>query len=241
MQMLRVQDLVTGNGKAALVTDHGKSRAGLRPAARPAAPVGGMAKRGLDIVLVLLGLLLLWPLILGLVVLLKVMDPGPVLYGHRRVGFGGREFRCWKFRTMVVDGDAVLERYLRENPAEAAIWGEQRKLVNDPRVTRLGAVLRKLSLDELPQLLNVLKGEMSLVGPRPVVQAELDHYAGSARHYLATRPGLTGLWQISGRSDTTYAERVRLDRFYVTNWSLWRDLRIIFLTIPAVALSRGAH
>ena len=244
MQMLRVQDLVAENGKAPLMAVPARPaplRARPPVLAVPAAPVGGRAKRALDISLVLLGLLLLWPLILGLVVLLKAMDPGPVLYGHRRVGFGGREFRCWKFRTMVVDGDAVLERHLRENPADAALWKEQRKLVNDPRVTRLGAVLRKLSLDELPQLLNVLKGEMSLVGPRPIVQAELDHYGTSARHYLATRPGLTGQWQISGRSDTTYAERVRLDRFYVTNWSLWRDLRIIFLTIPAVALSRGAH
>ena len=244
MQMLRVQDLVAENGKAPLMAVPARPaprRARPPVLAVPAAPVGGRAKRALDIGLVLLGLLLLWPLILGLVVLLKVMDPGPVLYGHRRVGFGGREFRCWKFRTMVVDGDAVLERHLRENPADAALWKEQRKLVNDPRVTPLGAVLRKLSLDELPQLLNVLKGEMSLVGPRPIVQAELDHYGISARHYLATRPGLTGQWQISGRSDTTYAERVRLDRFYVTNWSLWRDLRIIFLTIPAVALSRGAH
>ncbi|SDL74278.1 exopolysaccharide production protein ExoY [Paracoccus chinensis] len=244
MQMLRVQDLVAENGKAPLMAVPARPaplRARPPVLVVPAAPVGGRAKRALDIGLVLLGLLLLWPLILGLVVLLKVMDPGPVLYGHRRVGFGGREFRCWKFRTMVVDGDAVLERHLRENPADAALWKEQRKLVNDPRVTPLGAVLRKLSLDELPQLLNVLKGEMSLVGPRPIVQAELDHYGISARHYLATRPGLTGQWQISGRSDTTYAERVRLDRFYVTNWSLWRDLRIIFLTIPAVALSRGAH
>lgn len=244
MQMLRVQDLVAENGKAPLMAVPARPaplRARPPVLAVPAAPVGGRAKRALDIGLVLLGLLLLWPLILGLVVLLKAMDPGPVLYGHRRVGFGGREFRCWKFRTMVVDGDAVLERHLRENPADAALWKEQRKLVNDPRVTPLGAVLRKLSLDELPQLLNVLKGEMSLVGPRPVVEAELDHYGASARHYLAARPGLTGQWQISGRSDTTYAERVRLDRFYVTNWSLWRDLRIIFLTIPAVALSRGAH
>lgn len=244
MQMLRVQDLVADNGRTPLVAGPAKP-APARPRAlapaTPPAPVGGIAKRALDLGLVLLGLLLLWPLILGLVVLLKAMDPGPVLYGHRRVGLGGREFRCWKFRTMVVDGDAVLERHLRENPAEALIWKEQRKLVNDPRVTPLGAVLRKLSLDELPQLLNVLKGEMSLVGPRPVVQAELDHYGPSARHYLAARPGLTGLWQISGRSDTTYAERVRLDRFYVMNWNLWRDLRIIFLTIPAVALSRGAH
>ena len=241
MQMLRVQDLVADTGRAPLVGPAKLARPRALAPAAPPAPVGGTAKRALDLGLVLLGLLLLWPLILGLVVLLKAMDSGPVLYGHRRVGLGGREFRCWKFRTMVVDGDAVLERHLRENPAEALIWKEQRKLVNDPRVTPLGGVLRKLSLDELPQLLNVLKGEMSLVGPRPVVQAELDHYGPSARHYLAARPGLTGLWQISGRRDTTYAERVRLDRFYVMNWNLWRDLRIIFLTIPAVALSRGAH
>ena len=244
MQMLRVQDLVADNDRNPLVAGPAKpAPAKLRPVqtADLAVPVGGRAKRALDIGLVVLGVLLLLPLILGLVVVLKLMDPGPLLYGHSRIGFGGRAFRCWKFRTMVVDGDAVLEQHLRENPAEAVIWKEQRKLVNDPRVTPVGAVLRKFSLDELPQLLNVLKGEMSLVGPRPIVQAELDHYAGSARHYLAARPGLTGLWQISGRSDTTYAERVRLDRFYVMNWSLWRDLRIIFLTIPAVALSRGAH
>lgn len=244
MQMLRVQDLVADNDKAPLLTGRAKpAPARPRPLARtaPAVPVGRLAKRALDVGLALLGILLLLPLILGLVATLKLMDPGPVLYGHRRIGFGGREFRCWKFRTMVVDGDAVLERHLRENPADAAIWKDQRKLVNDPRVTRLGAVLRKLSLDELPQLLNVLTGEMSLVGPRPVVRAELDHYGPSARHYLAARPGLTGLWQISGRSDTTYAERVRLDRFYVMTWTLWRDLRIILLTIPAVALSRGAH
>ena len=236
MQMLRVQDLVAGNGKAPLLS-------GLaRPApAAPAAPVGGWGKRTLDLGLVLLGLLLLWPLILGLVLLLKVMDPGPVLYGHRRVGFGGREFRCWKFRTMVVNGDEVLERHFRDNPADAAVWALKRKLVNDPRVTPLGAILRKLSLDELPQLLNVLSGEMSLVGPRPVVEAELSNYGVSGKYYLATRPGLTGLWQISGRSDTTYAERVRLDRFYVANWGLLRDLRIVVMTVPAILMSRGAH
>mgnify|MGYP001573144454 CR=1 FL=1 len=200
-----------------------------------------MIKRILDISLVLVGILLLSPLLLGLVIWLKLTDRGPLLYGHRRIGHGGREFLCWKFRTMVVDGNAVLERHLRDNPSEAKVWKEQRKLVNDPRVTRVGAVLRKLSLDELPQLLNVLKGEMSLVGPRPVVQDELDHYASSARYYLAARPGLSGLWQVSGRSDTTYAERVQLDRFYVMNWNLWMDLRLILMTIPAVALSRGAH
>ena len=204
-------------------------------------PVGGPAKRMLDILLVLLSLPLLLPLILGLAVALKLRDPGPLLYGHRRVGFQGREFRCWKFRTMVTNGDEVLERHLAENPDAARMWQEQRKLVDDPRVTKIGAVMRKLSLDELPQLLNVLSGEMSLVGPRPVVADELQRYASSARYYLAVRPGLSGLWQISGRSDTSYAERVRLDRFYVSNWNLWQDLRIIFVTIPAVAMSRGAH
>lgn len=203
--------------------------------------MGGISKRTLDIVLTLVGLLLLLPLILGLIALLKVNSSGPLLYGHRRVGFGGREFKCWKFRTMVVDGDRVLEQHLRQNPAEAALWKEKQKLDNDPRVTPIGAVLRKLSLDELPQLLNVLTGEMSLVGPRPVVRSELDHYSSSTRHYLGARPGLSGLWQVSGRSDTTYAERVQLDRFYVMNWNLWMDLRIIVMTIPAVVMSRGAR
>lgn len=185
----------------------------------------------------------LWlPLLLGIAIMLKLTDHGPLLYGHRRTGFGGRTFRCWKFRTMVTDGDAVLDQYLKDNPDEAYVWQTQRKLMNDPRVTRIGAVLRKLSLDEFPQLLNVLRGEMSLVGPRPVVSAELeDHYGPAARAYLSTRPGLTGLWQISGRSDTTYEERVRLDCDYVRNWSLLRDMRIIFLTIPAMAMSRGAR
>lgn len=219
---------------------------GIAPAdgrvARRLVPVGGAAKRTLDILLVILSLPLWLPLLLGIAVLLKLTDTGPLLYGHRRIGFGGRAFRCWKFRTMVVDGDAVLERYLKANPDEQRIWQTQRKLMSDPRVTRIGAVLRKLSLDEFPQLLNVLRGEMSLVGPRPVVQAELDdHYGRAARAYLSARPGLTGLWQISGRSDTTYEQRIRLDCDYVRNWSLLRDLRIILLTIPAMALSRGAR
>lgn len=235
------QRYLVSNGQSSIAAN--TSLGGLRAdsSADPDAPVGGMAKRGLDITLALAGILMLLPLILGLVILLKLTDSGPLLYGHRRIGFGGREFRCWKFRTMVVNGDEVLEQHLRKNPSQAAMWKEQRKLVDDPRVTRFGAVLRKLSLDELPQLLNVLTGDMSLVGPRPVVKAELDHYASSTRHYLAARPGLSGLWQISGRSNTTYFERVQMDRFYVMNWTPWMDLRIIFMTIPAVAMSRGAH
>ena len=232
-------------GKMATPNDVMKPALGLGDAttrdAYPTAPVGGLAKRMMDVLLVVLSLPLLLPMVIALAVLLKLTDPGPLLYGHRRVGFQGREFRCWKFRTMVVNGDEVLAQHFRDNPADEATWKLKRKLVNDPRVTPLGAILRKLSLDELPQLLNVLSGEMSLVGPRPVVNAELDYYGASGKYYLATRPGLTGLWQISGRSDTTYAERVRLDRFYVTNWSLLRDMRIIALTVPAILMSRGAH
>lgn len=241
MRMLRAQRDFVSDCHSSVVANTSLSHLSSPSTIHDDFPVGGMAKRILDILLTVVGILLLLPLILGLIIVLKLTDSGPLLYGHRRIGFGGREFRCWKFRTMVIDGDVVLEQYLRRNPSKAALWKEQHKLVDDPRVTPLGAVLRKLSLDELPQLLNVLTGEMSLVGPRPVVRAELDHYASSTRHYLSARPGLSGLWQISGRSNTTYLERVQLDRFYVMNWNLWTDLRIIFLTIPAVAMSRGAH
>lgn len=239
--MLRVQQNIAADCRPSGLANSSLSRSDARVFRQPVQPVGGMFKRALDITLALVGILLLSPLILGLVILLKLTDSGPLLYGHRRIGFRGQEFRCWKFRTMVVDGDSVLERHLRENPHQALVWQAQRKLDDDPRVTPLGAILRKLSLDELPQLLNVLKGEMSLVGPRPIVRAELDYYGRSARHYLATRPGLSGLWQISGRSDTTYLERVRLDRFYVMNWTPGMDLKIILMTIPAVAFSRGAR
>lgn len=206
----------------------------------PSPPVGRVAKRSLDIILVILALPLVALLMAGLALLIKRADKGPVLYGHRRIGYGGREFKCWKFRTMVVNGDEVLEHHFREHPSDRITWNTQRKLTNDPRVTPIGAILRKLSLDELPQLLNVLSGEMSLVGPRPVVQDELAYYGSTARYYLATRPGLTGLWQVSGRSDTTYAERVRLDRLYVSRWSLLRDMRIIAMTVPALLTSKGA-
>nr|WP_111298313.1 sugar transferase [Paracoccus saliphilus] len=204
-------------------------------------PIGGQAKRAFDIALVLLVLPLLGILILGVALLIKQSDKGPLLYGHRRIGFNGREFKCWKFRTMVVNGDQVLEEHFRHHPGDLITWNTQRKLSDDPRVTPIGRVLRKLSLDELPQLLNVLSGEMSLVGPRPVVQDELAFYGRTARFYLASRPGLTGLWQVSGRSDTTYAERVRLDRHYVSRWNLLSDIRIIARTVPALLSSEGAR
>ncbi|MCX7888412.1 MAG: sugar transferase [Rhodobacteraceae bacterium] len=209
--------------------------------ARTARPVGGIAKRGFDIAVALAALVLFLPLFLGIVLMVRRSGPGPVLYGHTRIGFAGRPFRCLKFRTMVTDGDAVLARHLRDNPAARVEWDATRKLTADPRVTPLGHALRKLSLDELPQLLNVLRGEMSLVGPRPVVAEELARYGRSARYYLGARPGLTGLWQVSGRNDISYRRRVAFDRAYVGRWSPARDAAIIARTVPAVLLARGSY
>ncbi len=203
--------------------------------------VGGLGKRMLDLGLVIVALVLLMPLMLGVALLVKLTSRGPALFGHDRIGFGGRRFRCWKFRTMVADGDQVLEEHFRRFPAERAVWLAERKLRRDPRITPLGSVLRKLSVDELPQLYNILLGQMSLVGPRPVVADELENYGDSTSHYLRTRPGLTGLWQISGRNDTSYRKRVLLDRLYVRRWSMMLDIRIILMTIPAVLSSRGAR
>jgi len=211
----------------------------VRPPARR--PVGGPAKRALDITIALLALVVFLPVFLGVALMVRRSSPGPVLFGHARVGFGGREFRCLKFRTMVTDGEAVLARHLRDNPAARAEWEATRKLARDPRVTPVGYALRKLSLDELPQLLNVLRGDMSIVGPRPVVAEELARYGRSARYYLAARPGLTGLWQVSGRNDVAYRRRVAFDRAYVGRWSLARDAAIIARTVPAVLFARGSY
>ena len=204
-------------------------------------PLGGMAKRVFDVLLALLILPVVGLVLIGVAIMIKMQDRGTILYGHTRIGFDGRTFRCWKFRTMVEDGDQVLEQHLNSHPAEREVWLRERKLDNDPRVTPLGAVLRRLSLDELPQLINVLNGEMSLIGPRPVVLDELAHYAGSTDYYLRVRPGVTGLWQVSGRSDTSYRERVSLDRYYVSNWSVLLDFWILLRTVPAVLSSRGAR
>jgi Undecaprenyl-phosphate galactose phosphotransferase WbaP len=168
-------------------------------------------------------------------------DGGSPLFAHRRVGAGGREFPCLKLRTMRRDSKAVLKRLLDTDPAAAAEWDRDRKLRNDPRVTRLGAFLRKTALDELPQLLNVLKGDMSLVGPRPVTDEEMERYGASAGLYRSVRPGLTGLWQVSGRSDLTYDQRVTLDTWYVRNWSVWHDVAILAKTVPAILARRGAY
>jgi len=204
-------------------------------------PIGGLAKRGFDILGAVMGILLLGPLFIMIAALIKITDGGSIFYGHPRVGHNGDEFKCLKFRTMVPNGDAVLRNHLRQNPDEMIEWTTTRKLKNDPRITRVGAVLRKLSLDELPQLANVLRGEMSLVGPRPVVDDELALYGRFAAYYLKARPGLTGLWQISGRNDVSYDARVAFDREYVENWSLTSDVWIIVRTVPAVCAQQGSY
>jgi exopolysaccharide production protein ExoY len=158
----------------------------------------------------------------------------PVFFAHERIGYNGVPIRCYKFRTMVHDAKERLEIYLANNPDALAEWRATQKLRYDPRITAFGQLLRKSSLDELPQLINTLRGEMTCVGPRPITADELKRYGPSARHYLRVRPGLSGLWQISGRSNTSYRYRIVLDRTYVTSWSIWLDVQILLRTAPAV-------
>ena len=193
-----------------------------------------------DICLASVALFVLLPL-MGLLALLVSHDGGPILFAHERIGEGGRRFGCLKFRTMVVDSERALREVLATDPVAAAEWAATRKLTNDPRVTRVGMVLRKTSLDELPQLFNILRLEMSLVGPRPIVEQEVPRYGEDISYYYETRPGLTGLWQVSGRSNTSYEQRVRYDKWYVKNWTAWHDLAIIIMTVPAVLKRRGAQ
>jgi undecaprenyl-phosphate galactose phosphotransferase len=201
-----------------------------------------VAKRLFDIVGSLGLLILLSPLFLFIAVAIKRFDGGPIIYRQKRTGRHGEPFLCLKFRTMSMDADEKLNRWRKDNPELYEEFRKTFKLVDDPRVTAPGKWLRKISLDELPQLANVLRGEMSLVGPRPVVERELIEYYGSAAQlYRRVRPGLTGLWQISGRSDTTYAERVVYDEWYILNWSFWYDIVILLQTVWAVIVGKGAY
>jgi exopolysaccharide production protein ExoY len=196
--------------------------------------------RALDLGAGLVLLLFLSPVFAGVAIAIWVFDPGPVIFAHRRVGRGGVTFPCFKFRSMYVGAEARLARVLAEDPARRREWERDHKLRNDPRITPLGRILRYTSLDELPQLINVLRGEMSLVGPRPIVPDEIPRYGRFIMAYLLVRPGLTGLWQISGRSQTTYRRRVAADVLYVRSKSVGHDLRILVATIPAVILARGS-
>ncbi|SJM32219.1 Undecaprenyl-phosphate galactose phosphotransferase [Mesorhizobium delmotii] len=197
-------------------------------------PLGGWAKRLLDLMVASTALILASPILVLIPLLIKATTGGPVLFVHRRIGFNGKAFDCYKFRTMVPNAEEVLERHLSCNPQAAQEWAANQKLKCDPRILFLGNMLRKSSLDELPQLFNILRGDMSCVGPRPVVADELQRYGAASHEYLKTRPGLTGLWQINGRNMTEYSHRVLLDMQYVRTWSLRRDLSILMRTIPAI-------
>lgn len=198
------------------------------------------AKRFFDVSVSFTALVVLSPLMLIIAALVK-MDGGAALFGHNRIGKNGTTFPCWKFRSMITNSAEVLKKHLAENPEAETEWKATQKLKNDPRVTKIGKFLRATSLDELPQLINVLKGDMSLVGPRPIVKDEVAHYDKEIFYYNRVRPGVTGLWQVSGRSDVSYAERVQMDSWYVRNWSLWHDIAILFKTIPAVLKRSGAY
>lgn len=202
-------------------------------------PMARIMKVVFDIVVAAVLLIIVSPLFLVLAIINR-LEGGPVLYPHERVGVGGRPFRCLKFRTMVVNADQLLTEALARDPAMAAEWAATRKLANDPRVTRMGRFLRKTSLDELPQLINVLRLEMSLVGPRPIVKSEIPLYGEDIARYHAVRPGVTGVWQVSGRSNIPYPRRVQLDVWYVNNWSFWYDIVVLLKTIPAVLGREGA-
>jgi lipopolysaccharide/colanic/teichoic acid biosynthesis glycosyltransferase len=207
----------------------------------PTGDLGEIALLAMNQLLALAMLLLLTPVMAVVALLIFSRDGAPILFAHFRVGCDGRLFRCLKFRTMRRDSAEVLERLLRDDPRARAEWQKDQKLSDDPRITAIGRFLRRSSLDELPQLFNVLRGEMSLVGPRPITVDELARYRMVRWHYLSVRPGITGLWQVSGRNNTTYDERVALDREYVEKRSLWLDLLILVKTFRVVIGKEGAR
>jgi len=200
-----------------------------------------LTKTILDCTLTLLLGIVALPLFVLIMVAVKLDSPGPIFYGHYRLGRRGRPFTAWKFRSMVTNADVVLKQHLVRNHLLREEWERERKLKSDPRITRVGRFLRRTSLDELPQLWNVLRGQMSLVGPRPIVDEEIPYYADKYELYKRVHPGITGLWQVSGRNDVTYAERVNLDAYYVRNWSVWLDIYILLRTIWVVMIGDGAY
>lgn len=198
-------------------------------------------KRILDFAASSVLLLLLSPLFATIAIAVKLTSRGPIYFGHRRFGRDNQPFQMLKFRTMVVDADRILASYLEAHPEERLEWQRHQKLRNDPRITKVGKWLRRHSLDELPQLLNVFAGQMSLVGPRPIMEVEILKYGRSYGLYTRVLPGITGLWQVSGRNNTTYEERIGLDEYYVCNRSIWLDLHIMIRTIRVVLTAEGAY
>lgn len=205
----------------------------------PRAPV--RLDRVFDMAGAALALVFLAPLLILVSLLLVVEGRGPVIFAHPRIGRGGRVFKVLKFRSMVTDGDSVLREHLAASPRAAAEWAADHKLRDDPRVTRLGGFLRKTSLDELPQFWNVLCGDMSIVGPRPIVEAEVSRYGRFFSAYCSIRPGITGVWQVSGRNDITYRRRVAMDALYARRKSVLLDIEIIMATVPAVLARKGSY
>jgi lipopolysaccharide/colanic/teichoic acid biosynthesis glycosyltransferase len=195
--------------------------------------------RTLDLAIAILGIAFLLPLFVSVALVLAFQN-GPILIGHRRIGLGGHSFKCLKFRSMVIDADERLARLLREDHVARDEWARNHKLRNDPRVTRVGRFLRRSSLDELPQLFNVLKGEMSIVGPRPIVEAEIARYGRRIAKYYSVKPGITGIWQVSGRNDVAYRTRVAMDCLYARSVRPSLYLWLVVATIPAVLSRRGS-
>lgn len=197
--------------------------------------------RAVDVAAALALLAFLAPLMILIALIVYVSDPGPVIFAHRRVGRGGKMFPVYKFRSMVIDAEGRLAELLARDPEARAQWHRDHKLKNDPRITVFGNFLRRSSLDELPQLINVIRGDMSLVGPRPISPAESERYGRYIREYWSVRPGITGLWQISGRNDVSYRRRVALDVAFARSYSLALYLRIAVMTVPAVIFARGSY
>lgn len=214
---------------------------GLEVRQRLLLPGPRLAKFLIDLIATLIGGLVILPLIGIIAFLIRLDSPGPIFYSQERIGQGGEHFKAWKFRTMVVNADQALKNYLETHPHLKEAWQKDQKLRNDPRVTRIGGFLRRTSLDELPQLWNILRGEMSLVGPRPIVDEEVPKYGDKFELYKKVIPGLTGLWQVSGRNNITYEERVGLDAYYVRNWSVWLDVYILLRTVWVVISGEGAY
>jgi Undecaprenyl-phosphate galactose phosphotransferase WbaP len=200
-----------------------------------------LLKRLFDLIVSLCGLLFVIPLGIILGVVIYMDSPGPIIFAHPRIGKNGKEFFCYKFRSMVPDAQTVLQKYLSTHLDAKQEWERDFKIKKDPRITKIGAFLRKTSLDELPQLINVIKGEMSLVGPRPIVQAEVVKYGEYIHDFYLVSPGITGMWQVNGRSDTTYDERVQMDSWYVRNWSVWIDIMYLVKTCKVVFSGKGAY
>lgn len=205
----------------------------------PRAPRALLLERSIDLTLAILLLLTLSPVMLATTVLVLLSGPGPALYSQPRLGLNGQKFGCLKFRTMLVDADRLLQELLESSPALREAWMRDRKLREDPRITPIGRFLRRYSLDELPQLFNVLRGDMSIVGPRPIATDEVHFYAEAFTIYCSVKPGITGAWQVGGRNDVSYQHRVQLDCEYARTKSLWQDLRLLLRTVPVVLRGTG--